>query len=1153
MRLSELHLERYGRFEDHKLSFPAAERDFHLIYGPNEAGKSTTLAAISDLLFGFEHAVAQDYRFAAGLLRVGAVLEEGDQRLTCRRRRGRQGTLIDLADQPLDEGALFAMLHGQGRDAFLVASSLDHTRLRRGGQAMAESKDDLGQMLFAAGSGLTGVRSVLAGLDGELDEIWGPRRSDKRSFTRAERTATEARGALRDAAVKPAEWVKARDACEQLRTDHHAAEAARSEAVAGLAAVERLRRVLTPLARRSTLLGELNSDTSTAVPEAVEAAAREALRTVSAQTQARDAARALLTAVSRRLEAEPADTETLAFAARIDALVQMVGAEADRREQTPRRVRELQVRRTAAEAAARRLGLVIDERLEVALPTEAEITRLRELASRRVQLLAVQETAVMTAKAARSDLDRAIAARAALQAPESLDALQSAVVSARRAGDLDGQAAERAATQARAQTRLSEALAALAPWSGDINALARLAPPSDALLDKAKFELDQADRDVADARRLAGERAEALALAEARLAALSAGGAAISLERLDHARKARDEVVAALGGHLKGDAPIANPAQVLDQLEAVIASADDLADRRFAAADASARLAQAELEMTEQRLRHVQAQARVTAATAEGVERMAAWRDELGGGNLPLLAPEDLRAWLGRRARALERRDECEAADAAVRSLTVQRISIGKALAGVLGSPAPAEEALAPLLALAEGRLTSLEGQARAILDAERERQAAEQRHEVADAACDRAKRELTAWSTAWDAALSEAGLALSPEAAETRLGVFETLRGELDQARGLKRRIDTMANDADAFQAEAAAVSSALQMTDETDAIEQVRKAKARLEIAQAIQARHLALKEEEAARHDEIDEAQARLAAAEAALFDVKALTGLSEHVALAGALDAARGRREREAQLGDLEREIAEHGDGRPLAELEASCAGETAEGLAARAAELAHAAEGAATEAGALGKARAEADLRFQQLDAGPAAADAAAEVEHARAEMEALAEVYILKRIQRVLLDHAVRWQAAQRRNPLLARASTLFQALTRGGYSELRADHEADRPRLLGLKADAETVVPVSLMSEGTQDQLFLALRLAAVEQSHRAGVRGPFLADDLFMTFDDDRARAGLQVLGELSRSTQVLFFTHHDHLRALAAEVFGDGLSRLELSEVT
>ena len=77
-------------------------------------------------------------------------------------------------------------------------------------------------------------------------------------------------------------------------------------------------------------------------------------------------------------------------------------------------------------------------------------------------------------------------------------------------------------------------------------------------------------------------------------------------------------------------------------------------------------------------------------------------------------------------------------------------------------------------------------------------------------------------------------------------------------------------------------------------------------------------------------------------------------------------------------------------------------------------------------------------------------------------------------------------------------------------------------------------------MSEGTQDQLFLALRLAAVEQSMANGACLPFLADDLFVTFDDDRAKSGLQVLGELSRTTQVLFFTHHVHLRELAETLF-------------
>ena len=78
-------------------------------------------------------------------------------------------------------------------------------------------------------------------------------------------------------------------------------------------------------------------------------------------------------------------------------------------------------------------------------------------------------------------------------------------------------------------------------------------------------------------------------------------------------------------------------------------------------------------------------------------------------------------------------------------------------------------------------------------------------------------------------------------------------------------------------------------------------------------------------------------------------------------------------------------------------------------------------------------------------------------------------------------------------------------------------------------------------MSDGTTDQLFLALRLAAVEQSVTAGVRLPFLADDLFVNFDDERSGAGFQVLADLAKSTQVLFFTHHPHLATIARSIVG------------
>ena len=87
-------------------------------------------------------------------------------------------------------------------------------------------------------------------------------------------------------------------------------------------------------------------------------------------------------------------------------------------------------------------------------------------------------------------------------------------------------------------------------------------------------------------------------------------------------------------------------------------------------------------------------------------------------------------------------------------------------------------------------------------------------------------------------------------------------------------------------------------------------------------------------------------------------------------------------------------------------------------------------------------------------------------------------------------------------------------------------------------------------MSRGTADQLYFVLRIAAVDDYLDHGHALPFVADDLFINFDDDRASAGLRVLGELSEKTQVLFFTHHSHLVDIARESLGDSISVINLS---
>ena len=84
-------------------------------------------------------------------------------------------------------------------------------------------------------------------------------------------------------------------------------------------------------------------------------------------------------------------------------------------------------------------------------------------------------------------------------------------------------------------------------------------------------------------------------------------------------------------------------------------------------------------------------------------------------------------------------------------------------------------------------------------------------------------------------------------------------------------------------------------------------------------------------------------------------------------------------------------------------------------------------------------------------------------------------------------------------------------------------------------------------LSEGTRDQLFLALRLAAVEQALDDGHALPFVADDLFASFDEARAHAAFRGLASLAHRTQVLVFTHHEHVARLA-EACGAALHRLD-----
>jgi uncharacterized protein YhaN len=185
--------------------------------------------------------------------------------------------------------------------------------------------------------------------------------------------------------------------------------------------------------------------------------------------------------------------------------------------------------------------------------------------------------------------------------------------------------------------------------------------------------------------------------------------------------------------------------------------------------------------------------------------------------------------------------------------------------------------------------------------------------------------------------------------------------------------------------------------------------------------------------------------------------------------------------------------------------------------------------------------------------------AVAERESAASALRQTVSDYLELALARELLSAAMERLRQERQNPLVMLASRLFERATMGAYAGLRAEaNEKGEVSVVGLRrigaaptgdlleALASTEeefaveeVAVDRMSDGTRDQLYLAFRVAAVEQYCYSTEPLPFVADDLLVHFDDERSRAALEMLAELGTSTQVLLFTHHIQVRDAAREL--------------
>ena len=1161
MRLRRLHLQAFGPFTDRWIDFGPG---LTLLAGPNEAGKSSMLRALTALRFGIEHRSTDNFVHEHARMALGAVvLDREGRELQLLRRKGREPTLSVVAPDggslPASADLELQLTGGLKRADHDLMFALDHQRLRAGGEQLLAGQGEIGAALFEASAGVHSLRTVLDRLDQQARSRLVPRGSTG-SVNIALRRHREQHEALRAAQLRPAEWAALRQRADETQA---ALERARENRAAADLALRDLREriAVAPLLRTlDDTRAELAALSLLPPPDEDLPRQRIALQTREHELQtARAAQQALRARLDEQLQALPPGTPRwLEQAAGIDRLV----AAADGLEAARLQCRELEQQGQALdrqlEAAAQALEPGAGAQALLARRPDAAWQARMEAAAAQLQ----EQTRALAqhlddlaaepgAEAPPADLSESPAALAAqvqaLQQRCDRLAPEVALLAGREA--LERQRAERhemlqrTALQLGGAAMASRALTACPRLEADIDQALREREAAATRLAALAQRIDQID----EARRgRAAERAQLLA-----------AGAVPTDDDIAEARRVRDALWRRLA-----DGPAAPSTEDRALFAQLLDHADRLADGRSRDGERAARLQALQRSLAELDEDRVVLDMQRQALQRDLERQNRIWDETLAEAGLPRLAPQALREWQQHQARHLEAVQALQSVDEALQALDRR----------VQAAAAELREALGPMPAgVAPDDAAALLGQARARLQELRERQTALEAQRSAHQAAQQRLERLARQTAQRRAAERQAHAALQalldedgrgvvlPEDALQALALANARRqaGErlrtLAEQRELQRQRLAQARLVETDLQERAAVLAAA-LAEPAPSGEALRgwidRLAARLGEARAVEGERARLQQQR-------QQADERLAADSAALAAVQAQLGrLCERAGVASPellpQREAQWQQQREAALrlartGAMLAEASRDDEAGLRARL--ACASPADESGAADPAQAVLRLERRLAEADeALEQARAADELARRALDAidgDDRAVQAREGLEQAAATVRAELPHWMRARLAQALLAQSMQRFRERSQGPMLGAASTLFAAMTGGEFERLETEAGDDdgAPAVLQARRRGGRAIGVEAMSEGTRDQLHLALRLAALAQQRARGLLLPMVLDDVLMTSDDGRALRVLQALAEACGRDggQIIVFTHHLHLLEPARRTLG------------
>ncbi len=1162
MKIRQLHINRFGHFNECDLDFRAD--GLHVICGPNEAGKTTLLEFLRGLLFDFPPRSPYDFGGQAEMAGLGILELQGGRVVELRRRKGNKNKVaIKLDGHPtdLDDSGWLRLLDHADRGLFESVFAFGLDQLSRGEASLEH--ESLRSALF--GGSLGGINSpdkVVAELTRQADGLFkkgGSKPAINEHLADLKRLAKD----IKDRLLRPARYLEIEAAATKA-----AADARRLHED-----VDRVRREHSKIEKRIrawpkwwALRQRREQRANLSIPDNVPADARQRYLAIVNQLKAIADEKGKRTEQVKQDELARAalklDPVAVSHQAEIKSCLELRQSYVEAKQQLPERKQNREeIRRSIdRELEELRPGWTHDQLRDfrVDLATRGEIDRLTEerakRADARIALVAKRDSDAENLERARNELvelgsPRDVESLSALLAEEA-----DFVTNRKRRDDVDRELTKlekRFATQRRKLTPPLD-VAVLAPQELPV-------PRTETVAD-FKSRIAEVREQMSAAKASASGHEDEIRELTISLDAKLSTLVVPSFADRDGARKRRDS-----GWHLirqqyildqPAESQIANwlvevaAVALPDGYERAVEAADNVADliydhaQEVADRESQRRLlVDAEKHLGQNREQIADLQEQLAALNAE-------WTTLWQPSGFEPLAPDAMLGWLGDReslCAIVGQRDE----------LMAERSQIDRCIESF-------EQRLRAGCDLAQDGIPALLVSAREAVDESRRRRhkATELRKEILRLEQQIAKYDLklastekleTAAASQWQAVLNCLKLPSewSTDVARTVIERLVATRNNLDKLPDVDDRITRMQARIDEFDERAGALCKVIEPELRQDPAElAIKKLEQSVQRAVDAQKEHGDLSQKIAEAKLALESLDKKQSAWEGERESLFLQTDSSSEPELLDVVSRVERAAQLDAETAQLARDIDLIRATDDAEEFEQALSTDELDILEGQLRDLTDEMKAKETLRRAADGDEALARNARCQLDGSREVAILTEELSQKRSLLAADVDRYMPLVYARHLLNVAVSRFEKENQPEMIATVSRLLGQMTDGKYVEFDRSGGGQH-NILVRRSDGVERTPDQL-STGTREQLYLAIRLAYVQHYCKKSQPLPIVIDDVLVNFDDRRARQTLEVLAEIARSIQVLFFTCHNHMLEIAREVI-PGLIPIRLPDVS